>query len=88
MPIRSFGTTASIRCAVGGIAAVADRVINVWFTKAFQEREPDKAAQMKQMMLTTPVDGYVACCEAIRDMDHREALPKITAPTLGHRRRA
>ncbi len=34
------------------------------------------------MLLNTPVDGYVACCEAIRDMDHREIIRTITAPTL------
>jgi 3-oxoadipate enol-lactonase len=67
---------------VGGITAIADRVINVWFTKAFQERQPDTVAQMKQMMLATPVDGYLASCEAVRDMDLRDGLPKITAPTL------
>jgi 3-oxoadipate enol-lactonase len=32
--------------------------------------------------LATKVEGYVGCGEAIRDMDHRPLLPKITAPTL------
>src|SRR5262249_19787719 len=30
----------------------------------------------------TPLEGYIACGEAVRDMDHRELLPKIKAPTL------
>jgi 3-oxoadipate enol-lactonase len=34
------------------------------------------------MFLATPLEGYIGCCEAIRDMDHREALTKITAPVL------
>jgi 3-oxoadipate enol-lactonase len=34
------------------------------------------------MMLSTPVDGYNANCEAVRDMDHREILRTIRAPTL------
>jgi 3-oxoadipate enol-lactonase len=29
-----------------------------------------------------PVEGYIACGEAVRDMDHRELLAQITAPTL------
>ena len=34
------------------------------------------------MVLATPVDGYIGSCEAVRDMDHRALLSKITAPTL------
>lgn len=66
----------------GGIAAVADRVLAAWFTTDFAAREPDTVARMKAMMLATPVEGYVANCEAVRDMDHREILRDITAPTL------
>jgi 3-oxoadipate enol-lactonase len=66
----------------GGLAAVADRVLGAWFTAEFRERAPDTVARMKAMMLATPVDGYVACCEAVRDMDHRALLGRITAPTL------
>ena len=34
------------------------------------------------MFLATNVEGYIACLEAIRDMDHRPLLAKINAPTL------
>ena len=34
------------------------------------------------MYAATPLEGYVGCGEAVRDMDHRELLPKIKAPTL------
>jgi 3-oxoadipate enol-lactonase len=34
------------------------------------------------MLAATPVEGYIACCEAIRDMDHRDILARIAAPTL------
>jgi 3-oxoadipate enol-lactonase len=34
------------------------------------------------MFLATKVEGYIGCGEAIRDMDHRPLLSKITAPTL------
>ena len=65
-----------------GLAAIGDRVMTLWFTADFREQEPATVARMKEMMLSTPVDGYIACCEAVRDMDHREILGKITAPTL------
>ena len=34
------------------------------------------------VMLTTPVEGYIACCEALSTLDQRELLPKIRSPTL------
>ena len=34
------------------------------------------------MFTATPLEGYIACGEAVRDMDHRDLLPKIKAPTL------
>jgi 3-oxoadipate enol-lactonase len=37
---------------------------------------------MAAMLAATPAQGYVACCEAIRDMDHRDLLGRIGAPTL------
>jgi 3-oxoadipate enol-lactonase len=66
----------------GGIAAVADRVLSAWFTKDFIASQPMEVARMKDMMLSTKPDGYIACCEAVRDMDHREILAQITVPTL------
>ena len=66
----------------GGLGAIADMVMNVWFTEDFREREPAKIDAMKHMLMQTPVDGYIGCCEAVRDMDHRDLLAKITAPTM------
>jgi 3-oxoadipate enol-lactonase len=34
------------------------------------------------MMVSTPLEGYVGCAAAVRDMDHRDILAKIKAPTL------
>ena len=66
----------------GGIAAVADAVIAGWLTADFREREPQIAANMKAMLLATPVEGYLACCEALSTLDQRALLPKIKSPTL------
>ena len=37
---------------------------------------------MKAMMERTPPAGYVACCAAVRDMDQRDEVAAIAAPTL------
>jgi 3-oxoadipate enol-lactonase len=66
----------------GGIAAVADTVIAGWLTADFREREPEIAARMKAMLTASPVQGYLACCEALSTLDQRALLPKIKNPTL------
>jgi 3-oxoadipate enol-lactonase len=53
-----------------------------WFTKGFRDRAPQTIARMTEMFVSTNPDGYVACVEAIRDMDFRSSNPKITTPTL------
>src|SRR6201990_246403 len=66
----------------GGLAGVADAVIGNWLTADFREREPQVTANLKAMMLATPVQGYIACCEALSTLDQRALLPKIKRPTL------
>jgi 3-oxoadipate enol-lactonase len=66
----------------GGIASVADGIIAAWLTKDFREREPQITARLKAMLVATPVQGYLACCETLSKLDQRELLPRIKAPTL------
>jgi len=66
----------------GGIAAVADTIMAGWLTAEFREREPQITANLKAMLLASPVEGYLACCQALSTLDQRELLPKIKSPTL------
>lgn len=65
-----------------GLKALVGPNMERWFTKEFRDRSPDTMAWMTQMFLSTPPEGYIACGEAVRDMDHRALLPKIKPPTL------
>jgi 3-oxoadipate enol-lactonase len=65
-----------------GLAGLVDGTLERWFTKAFRERSPQAIEPIRQMFVATKVDGYVACIEAIRAMDHRPLLAQIAAPTL------
>jgi len=65
-----------------GIAAFAGPNMARWFTKGFLEREPQKVAPIEAMFASTPLEGYLGCGAAVRDMDQRALLPRITAPTL------
>jgi 3-oxoadipate enol-lactonase len=65
-----------------GIAAVADAVLGIWFTREFCDRDPKAVARMREMLVATDPQGYVACCAAIRDMDQRWGIGDIKLPTL------
>ncbi len=66
----------------GGLASIADTVIASWLTADFREREPQIAARLKAMLVASPVEGYIACCEALSTLDQRDLLPRIKARTL------
>jgi 3-oxoadipate enol-lactonase len=70
------------RVCAGGVASVADAVLERWFTPAFRQRAPATLARMRAMLVATPGEGYAAACAAIRDMDQWAALPAIRCPTL------
>ena len=53
-----------------------------WLTKPFRERAPQTIARMTQMFVATDQDGYIACVEAVRDIDFRASNPRISRPTL------
>ncbi|MGI8650940.1 MAG: 3-oxoadipate enol-lactonase [Rubrobacter sp.] len=65
-----------------GVAALTPTVIERWYTPAMKEKDPKALQETAEMLDGTPGEGYAGCCEAIRDMDLRERLPRITAPTL------
>lgn len=65
-----------------GVGAVADAVLERWFTPAFHESRPDVVEWAGRMLRSTPAEGYAGCCEAIRDADLRGRLGEIQAPTL------
>jgi 3-oxoadipate enol-lactonase len=65
-----------------GLAGLVDANMERWFTAEFRNRSPQALARITEMFLATDVEGYVGCGAAIREMDHRPLLAKISAPTL------
>jgi 3-oxoadipate enol-lactonase len=65
-----------------GMAALADGVVERWFTEAFRREPSITVDRVRQMIVDTPPHGYAACCAAIRDMDLRELITGIRVPTL------
>ena len=65
-----------------GMAALVDGVIERWFAPAFRSETPATVEKMAGTLRETDPEGYAGCCAAIRDMDLRDRLPSIEAPTL------
>jgi 3-oxoadipate enol-lactonase len=65
-----------------GAGAVAEAVVQRWFTPDYLEANPPVRKECEEMVASTPPEGYAACCEAIAAMDLLAQLSRITAPTL------
>jgi 3-oxoadipate enol-lactonase len=66
----------------GGTQAVADAVVARWFTDDFAQEQPDTVARMRDLIASTPAEGYAGCCEAISVWDVVDELGAIAVPTL------
>lgn len=66
----------------GGIEAIIDRVMKGWLTADFRQHHAMTTAWVRDMVLATPREGYIANCEAIHEIDLRDSLARITQPTL------
>jgi 3-oxoadipate enol-lactonase len=60
-----------------GVEAIADVVLERWFTPGFTDMR-----RYREMLVSTPPEGYARCCEALRDWDARGTLGPVHAPTL------
>ena len=66
----------------GGIEALADAVIQRWFTAHFRAARSTELAGMRAMLTRTPRQGYLAACGALKRADLRPYAGRIQAPTL------
>src|SRR5262249_50686334 len=65
------------RARGGGLEAAAEGAMGRWVAPACRGRQPETVALIRELVETTPAEGYAACCEAIRDWDFRDRLGKI-----------
>lgn len=66
----------------GGIAAIADGILERWFTAKFREPSNADFAGYRNMLVRQPAEGYAATSVAIRDADLTEDARQIAVPTL------
>ena len=65
-----------------GMRPLADAAMNRWFSADFRARHPPIVEHFRSMLAGAEVEGYVACCAALRDADLRNDIQRIRASTL------
>ena len=65
-----------------GLESIADATMGRWFSPSFRDAEPAVVTRFREMLVSTPPEGYVACCEVLADTDLTGELERIAAPTL------
>jgi 3-oxoadipate enol-lactonase len=66
----------------GGIAALADGIIERWFSPGYRTPGNAAFAGYTNMLVRQSAAGYAATCAAIRDADFTAKSPAIAVPTL------
>ena len=66
----------------GGIEAIADGVLERWFTPGFRTNRADDLAGWRCMLTRSPKQGYLAACGALKRADLRPYAGAIKTPTL------
>jgi len=64
-----------------GIEALADAVMDRWFSRAF--RQTTELAAWRNMLVRQPVDGYAGCSAAISGTDFYTPTSGLRLPVLG-----
>jgi len=66
----------------GGLASIRDMVTERYFSQGFRASQPARVAAVMDRFMETPTDGYLACCDAIANLDYADDLIRIKAKTL------
>ena len=68
--------------ASDGIDAIADGILEKWFSARYRAEQPVELAGYRNMLTRTPPEGYGGTCAAIRDTDLTEVARHLGLPCL------
>lgn len=66
----------------GGLEAIVDGALQRWFHEGFRAAQQGTVALWRERVLACDAAGYIACCEAISQVDTTRRLPAVAVPTL------
>jgi 3-oxoadipate enol-lactonase len=68
--------------AEAGMPAVFGEVLDGWFSAPFRDLHPPIVDSLARALKATAPEGYIGCCQALRDADLSQHLERVQAPTL------
>lgn len=66
----------------GGLEEISDVILERWFSKRFRAEQVGEFAVWRNMLIRTPLDGYLGTAGAIAETDLRESTALLRIPTL------
>jgi 3-oxoadipate enol-lactonase len=63
-----------------GIESIADAILERWFSKSYFQAAPAAVAGWRNMLVRTPLEGYIGTCAALRDADLTAAAESLKLP--------
>lgn len=65
-----------------GIEVIADAVMERYFHAGFRAERPATVASFRRRLVSTDLEGYAGCCNAVGTVNTTARLPQVKAPTL------
>ena len=65
-----------------GMEALVEPTIARWFPPDVIKAKPPHVDKVRQMIRSTPVNGFIGCAAALADHDYATAVAKVTRPVL------
>ena len=65
-----------------GMTPIAEQMVGRWFTRPTLDSDAGVVSMVRQMILTTTVEGFVGCAEAVKCSGLMERLEELTCPSL------
>jgi len=65
-----------------GMAALADSTMERWFTEPYRKKNSSEFRKIRELVVKTPVAGYIGCGQAIMKLNTTARLKDIKLPVL------
>jgi 3-oxoadipate enol-lactonase len=66
----------------GGVAALVDSTLARWFPPETLAAKPAHVENVRAMILSTPVNGFIGCAAALADHDYNTKIATAKRPVL------
>lgn len=78
---RDMWNTRQTGVVENGMASVVDMTLATWFTERRLAEGGALIERVRRMILDTPINGYMGCTEALKQLDFKSRLGEVTVRT-------